>query len=100
MNGLTLLTCYYEGCDKDAAITAAQSLGGPDMHDTASEPGFRENVDMMFSRAAGFLDLRPGLARKIQICNSTYTVRFGVRLRGKIEPSWGIARFIRNIWNR
>ena len=53
------------------------------------EPGFRENVDMMFKRAAGFLNLTPGLAEKIQICNSTYTVRFGVRLRGKIETFVG-----------
>jgi glutamate dehydrogenase (NAD(P)+) len=53
------------------------------------EPGFRENVDLMFRRAAGFLDLPPGLAEKIQICNSTYTVRFGVRLRGKIETFVG-----------
>jgi glutamate dehydrogenase (NAD(P)+) len=53
------------------------------------EPGFRENVDLMFRRAVGFLDLPPGLAAKIQICNSTYTVRFGVRLRGKIETFVG-----------
>ncbi len=53
------------------------------------EPGFRENVDLMFRRAVAHLDLPPGLARKIQICNSTYTVRFGVRLRGKIETFVG-----------
>ncbi len=56
---------------------------------TTAEPGFRENVDIMFQRAASFLDLAPGLAEKIQICNSTYTVRFGVRLRGKIETFVG-----------
>jgi len=54
-----------------------------------TEPGFRENVDIMFRRAVGYLDLPPGLADKIQICNSTYTVRFGVRLRGKIETFVG-----------
>ena len=53
------------------------------------EPGFRENVDLMFKRAVAHLDLPPGLAEKIQICNSTYTVRFGVRLRGKIETFVG-----------
>jgi glutamate dehydrogenase (NAD(P)+) len=53
------------------------------------EPGFRENVDLMFRRAVSHLDLPPGLAEKIQICNSTYTVRFGVRLRGKIETFVG-----------
>jgi glutamate dehydrogenase (NAD(P)+) len=54
-----------------------------------TEPGFRENVDIMFRRAIEYLDLPPGLAEKIQICNSTYTVRFGVRLRGKIETFVG-----------
>ncbi|SUZ30636.1 Glutamate dehydrogenase [Roseibaca ekhonensis] len=54
-----------------------------------TEPGFRENVDIMFRRAVEYLDLPPGLADKIQICNSTYTVRFGVRLRGKIETFVG-----------
>jgi glutamate dehydrogenase (NAD(P)+) len=58
------------------------------MRDT-TEPGFRENVDIMFRRAVEYLDLPPGLADKIQICNSTYTVRFGVRLRGKIETFVG-----------
>ncbi len=53
------------------------------------EPGFRENVDLMFRRAVAHMDLPPGLAEKIQICNSTYTVRFGVRLRGKIETFVG-----------
>ena len=58
------------------------------MRDT-NEPGFRENVDIMFRRAVDHLDLPPGLATKIQICNSTYTVRFGVRLRGKMETFVG-----------
>ncbi|NYS23732.1 Glu/Leu/Phe/Val dehydrogenase [Rhodobacteraceae bacterium 2376] len=53
------------------------------------EPGFRENVDLMFRRAVAHMDLPPGLAEKIQICNSTYTVRFGVRLRGRIETFVG-----------
>lgn len=53
------------------------------------EPGFRENVDLMYRRAVAHMDLPPGLADKIQICNSTYTVRFGVRLRGKIETFVG-----------
>ena len=53
------------------------------------EPGFRENVDLMFRRAVAHTDLPPGLAEKIQICNSTYTVRFGVRLRERIETFTG-----------
>jgi glutamate dehydrogenase (NAD(P)+) len=35
------------------------------------------------------MDLSPGLEQKIRVCNSTYTVRFGVRLRGKIETFTG-----------
>ena len=53
------------------------------------EPGFRESVDLMFNRAVKLMDLSPGLEQKIRVCNSTYTVRFGVRLRGKIETFTG-----------
>lgn len=54
-----------------------------------NEPSFRESVDLMFNRAAKLMDLSPGLEQKIRVCNSTYTVRFGVRLRGKIETFTG-----------
>jgi glutamate dehydrogenase (NAD(P)+) len=53
------------------------------------EPSFRESVDLMFNRATALMDLSPGLEQKIRVCNSTYTVRFGVRLRGKIETFTG-----------
>ena len=55
----------------------------------AQEPSFRESVDLMFDRAMAHLDLSPGLAAKIKVCNSTYTVRFGVRLRGEIKTFTG-----------
>ena len=55
----------------------------------SGEPSFRESVDLMFDRAVALMDLAPGLAQKIKVCNSTYTVRFGVRLRGKIETFVG-----------
>ncbi len=55
----------------------------------AGEPSFRESVDLMFNRAVALMDLGPGLEQKIRVCNSTYTVRFGVRLRGKIETFRG-----------
>ena len=54
-----------------------------------NEPSFRENVDIMFNRAVALMDLSPGLAEKIRVCNATYTVRFGVRLRGRIETFVG-----------
>ncbi|GGE00260.1 glutamate dehydrogenase (NAD(P)+) [Gemmobacter megaterium] len=55
----------------------------------SGEPSFRESVDLMFERAVALMDLPAGLAQKIRVCNSTYTVRFGVRLRGKIETFVG-----------
>ncbi|MGR3468179.1 MAG: Glu/Leu/Phe/Val family dehydrogenase [Shimia sp.] len=53
------------------------------------EPTFRENVDKMFDRAVRLLDISDGLANKIKVCNSVYTVRFGVRIRGGIETFTG-----------
>ena len=55
----------------------------------ANEPSFRESVDLMFNRAVGLMDLPPGLEEKIRVCNATYTVRFGVRLRGDIRTFTG-----------
>ena len=56
---------------------------------TTKEPSFRESVDIMFNRAVALMELPPGLEEKIRVCNATYTVRFGVRLRGKIETFTG-----------
>ncbi|KGK80823.1 glutamate dehydrogenase [Thalassobacter stenotrophicus] len=55
----------------------------------ANEPGFRESVNLMFDRAVALMDLPPGLEQKIRVCNATYTVRFGVRLRGQVETFTG-----------
>ena len=55
----------------------------------SNEPSFRESVDLMFNRAVALMDLPPGLEEKIRVCNATYTVRFGVRLRGKIQTFTG-----------
>ena len=54
-----------------------------------SEPSFRQSVDLMFNRAVRLMDLSPGLEEKIRVCNATYTVRFGVRLRGDIKTFTG-----------
>jgi glutamate dehydrogenase (NAD(P)+) len=43
----------------------------------------------MFNRAVALMDLPPGLEEKIRVCNATYTVRFGVRLRGQIHTFTG-----------
>ncbi|MGX9352550.1 Glu/Leu/Phe/Val family dehydrogenase [Shimia sp. W99] len=57
--------------------------------DPLVEHGFSASVDHMFDRAVQFLNLSPGLEQKIRVCNATYTVRFGVRLRGGIETFTG-----------
>jgi glutamate dehydrogenase (NAD(P)+) len=57
--------------------------------ETPLEPTFRQSVDIMFNRAVALMDLPPGLEEKIRVCNATYTVRFGVRLRGQIQTFTG-----------
>ncbi len=59
------------------------------MSNPATEPSFRQSVNLMFSKAAQLLDLAPGLEEKIRVCNATYTVRFGVKLRGSIHTFVG-----------
>ncbi len=59
------------------------------MNRMMNEPSFRESVDLMFNRAVALMDLPPGLEEKIRVCNATYTVRFGVRLRGQIQTFVG-----------
>ncbi len=54
------------------------------VHQGHSEPSFRDSVDMMFAQAAKLIEMPEGLEEKIRVCNSTYTVRFGVKLRGRI----------------
>jgi glutamate dehydrogenase (NAD(P)+) len=59
------------------------------MNAATGEPSFRQSVDLMFNRAAALMRLPPGLEDKIRVCNATYTVRFGVRLRGEIHTFTG-----------
>ena len=54
-----------------------------------NEPSFRDSVDAMFNKAVALLDLPKGLEQKIRVCNSTYKVNFGVKLRGKIYTFTG-----------
>ncbi len=56
---------------------------------SSKEPSFRDSVDMLFERAAAQMDLPEDLINKIRVVNSTYTVRFGVKLRGKIQSFVG-----------
>jgi glutamate dehydrogenase (NAD(P)+) len=56
---------------------------------SSNEPSFRDSVELMFSRAVKLTELPKGLEEKIRVCNATYTVRFGVRLRGEIHTFTG-----------
>jgi len=67
---------------------------------SSSEPSFRDSVDIMFNRAVALLDMPPGLAEKIRVCNATYTVRFGVRLRGEIKTFTGYRAVHSDMWTR
>jgi len=53
------------------------------------ELNFRQSVDLMFNRAASFTDISPKMIEKIRVCNATYTVRFGVKLRGEVHTFTG-----------
>ena len=59
------------------------------MTSNSREMTFRESVDMMFDRAATHMDISDWLKHKIKVCNSVYTVRFGVKLRGGIRTFVG-----------
>ena len=50
---------------------------------------FRDSVNQMFNQAVNLMNLPSGLEEKIRVCNATYTVRFGVRLRGQIQTFTG-----------
>ncbi len=46
--------------------------------------GFLDSINHYMNDAMTYLDLPDGLSERILQCNSTYTVKFGVRLRGKL----------------
>ena len=54
-----------------------------------NEPGFSESVNTLVDRAIDRMGISDGLAEKIRCVNSTYTVRFGVKLRGDIKTFVG-----------
>jgi len=51
---------------------------------TAPNENFLSSVEKMFDQAAELVGLPDDLKHKIKVANSTYTVRFGVRLRNKL----------------
>lgn len=54
-----------------------------------SQQEFLTSVEHFISTATGHLDLPEGLGERIAQCNSTYSVRFGVKLRGRIYSFQG-----------
>ena len=50
---------------------------------------FLQSVEANFDQAASLLGISADLAKKIKIANSTYVVRFGVRLRGGVQTFTG-----------
>jgi glutamate dehydrogenase (NAD(P)+) len=50
---------------------------------------FLNSVDTFFEQAVNNVPLSEGLDERIRQCNSTYTVRFGVRLRGHVHSFIG-----------
>lgn len=50
---------------------------------------FLQSVEGYIDQAFTHLELPEGLAERIRACNSTYTVRFGVRLRGRMYSFTG-----------
>nr|WP_292234982.1 Glu/Leu/Phe/Val dehydrogenase [Mesorhizobium sp.] len=56
------------------------------MNASVTDPtsSFLQTIAQNFRHAMKFLDMPEGLGERIIQCNSTYTVRFGVRLRGRM----------------
>ncbi len=50
---------------------------------------FLSSVERMFDQAADLVGVSDGLRHKIKVANSTYTVRFGVRLRNRLYTFTG-----------
>ncbi len=50
---------------------------------------FLDSVETYIANAMNHMDLPEGLSERITQCNSTYTVRFGVRLRGRMYSFTG-----------
>ena len=50
---------------------------------------FLSSVEKMFDQAADLVGVSDDLRHKIKVANSTYTVRFGVRLRNRLYTFTG-----------
>ena len=60
---------------------------------------FIKSVSKMFDNAIKALGVEKGLANQIKSCNSTHTIRFGVKLTDGIKVLLVGELFIQNILN-
>lgn len=68
--------------DKNAVTDKSETTESPTSN-------FLESVEKYYDQAAALVGLSPGLHEKIKVANSTYIVRFGVRLRGELYTFTG-----------
>jgi len=61
----------------------------PDRSPCTPREGFLESVNTFIEQAMEMLELPDGLPERILQCNNTYTVKFGVRLRGRMHSFQG-----------
>ena len=50
---------------------------------------FLSTTNKLFNKALKYTDISDDLATRIRVCNSTYTIKFGVKLRNKIHTFTG-----------
>ena len=59
------------------------------MDQAASEPSFRQSVDLMVDRAIAAIELDEGTATAIKSCNAVIQLKFPVDISGKTEVFTG-----------
>ena len=50
---------------------------------------FLNSTNKLFDQALSYTEISPDLAARIRVCNSTYTINFGVKLRNEIHTFTG-----------
>ena len=50
---------------------------------------FLSSTNKLFDKALKYTDISSDLAERIKVCNSTYTINFGVKLRNEIHTFTG-----------
>ena len=50
---------------------------------------FLNSTNKLFDQALSYTEISSDLATRIRVCNSTYTINFGVKLRNEIHTFTG-----------